>query len=167
MFPYETERLCELVSNRDHLYLAIRTNWTACAIRTVNRGKESPAKRNPSRHGAGLFCFHPQWLPFHRRSTAFSVCLAHLCEDKTQLLTRGLVPLGVGAALLQSSLYDVPGGYRAVMFDRFSGVKDKVRLCCYKYPSRCAYHLWRTGITGRDTFPRPGASACYPLRRPH
>jgi len=30
-----------------------------------------------------------------------------------------------GAALLQSSLYDVPGGFRAVMFDRFSGVKDK------------------------------------------
>lgn len=33
------------------------------------------------------------------------------------------VPLALGAAVLQSSIYDVPGGYRAVMFDRFSGVK--------------------------------------------
>jgi len=38
------------------------------------------------------------------------------------------VPLAIGVALLQSSLYDVPGGFRAVMFDRFSGVKDQVWL---------------------------------------
>ncbi|KAF8807601.1 hypothetical protein BYT27DRAFT_7189675 [Phlegmacium glaucopus] len=38
---------------------------------------------------------------------------------------RIIVPLGVGVAVLQASLYDVPGGYRAVMFDRFSGVNDK------------------------------------------
>jgi hypothetical protein len=37
-----------------------------------------------------------------------------------------LVPLGVSVALFQASLYDVPGGFRAVMFDRFSGVSDKV-----------------------------------------
>jgi len=36
------------------------------------------------------------------------------------------VPLAIGVALLQSSLYDVPGGFRAVMFDRFSGVQDQV-----------------------------------------
>ena len=36
------------------------------------------------------------------------------------------MPLGVGVAVFQASLYDVPGGYRAVMFDRFSGVNDKV-----------------------------------------
>jgi len=35
------------------------------------------------------------------------------------------VPLAIGVALLQSSLYDVPGGFRAVMFDRFSGVKEQ------------------------------------------
>ncbi|WFD42355.1 Prohibitin-1, subunit of the prohibitin complex (Phb1p-Phb2p) [Malassezia psittaci] len=33
------------------------------------------------------------------------------------------VPLGLGAIALQASLYDVPGGYRAVLFDRFTGVK--------------------------------------------
>lgn len=37
---------------------------------------------------------------------------------------RFIVPLGI-AAFLQASIYDVPGGYRAVMFDRFSGVKDR------------------------------------------
>ena len=37
-----------------------------------------------------------------------------------------LVPLGVSIAVFQASLYDVPGGYRAVMFDRFSGVNNKV-----------------------------------------
>ncbi|KAJ3514603.1 hypothetical protein NMY22_g14678 [Coprinellus aureogranulatus] len=31
----------------------------------------------------------------------------------------------VGAAAVNASLYDVPGGYRAVMFDRFSGVKSE------------------------------------------
>jgi len=35
------------------------------------------------------------------------------------------VPLALGLALLQSSLYDVPGGFRAVMFDRFSGVQNQ------------------------------------------
>jgi hypothetical protein len=38
------------------------------------------------------------------------------------------VPLGVAALALQSSLYDVPGGYRAVMFDRFAGVKNAVSI---------------------------------------
>jgi hypothetical protein len=33
--------------------------------------------------------------------------------------------------LLQSSLYDVPGGFKAVMFDRFSGVKNQV---CFLAP---------------------------------
>jgi hypothetical protein len=37
------------------------------------------------------------------------------------------VPVAIGATVVQSSLYDVPGGYRAVLFDRFSGVKPVVR----------------------------------------
>ena len=44
------------------------------------------------------------------------------------ILSVSPVPLGVSVAIVQASLYDVPGGYRAVMFDRFSGVKDEV--CC-------------------------------------
>ncbi|KIL70624.1 hypothetical protein M378DRAFT_473594 [Amanita muscaria Koide BX008] len=43
----------------------------------------------------------------------------------SQNLARLIVPLGVATALVQSSLYDVPGGFRAVMFDRFAGVKDE------------------------------------------
>jgi len=35
------------------------------------------------------------------------------------------VPVAIGATLVQSSLYDVPGGYRAVLFDRFSGVQPQ------------------------------------------
>jgi prohibitin 1 len=42
-----------------------------------------------------------------------------------QLASRLLGPLAIGAVVIQASLYDVPGGYRAVMFDRFAGVKDK------------------------------------------
>lgn len=40
-----------------------------------------------------------------------------------------LVPVAIGATLVQSSLYDVPGGYRAVLFDRFSGVQPNVCSC--------------------------------------
>ncbi|KAI3648329.1 hypothetical protein MP228_006183 [Amoeboaphelidium protococcarum] len=36
------------------------------------------------------------------------------------------VVLGTGASLVQSSMYDVPGGHRAVIFDRFQGVKKDV-----------------------------------------
>jgi len=39
------------------------------------------------------------------------------------------VPLGVAFVAVQASIYDVPGGFRAVMFDRFSGVKDRVSNC--------------------------------------
>jgi hypothetical protein len=46
----------------------------------------------------------------------------------TTYSTLYLVPIAVGLALLQSSLYDVPGGFKAVMFDRFSGVKGQVCL---------------------------------------
>jgi prohibitin 1 len=39
---------------------------------------------------------------------------------------RTAVPAAVGFGLLQASLYDVKGGSRAVIFDRLSGVKEKV-----------------------------------------
>jgi len=48
------------------------------------------------------------------------------------------VPLGI-AAFLQASIYDVPGGYRAVMFDRFSGVKDKVEHSGVNVRKLCSY----------------------------
>ena len=38
----------------------------------------------------------------------------------------GLVPIAVGLTVINASIYDVPGGYRAVMFDRFQGVKGEV-----------------------------------------
>lgn len=44
------------------------------------------------------------------------------------------MPLGIAFAAVQASIYDVPGGFRAVMFDRFSGVKDKVRPVFLLWP---------------------------------
>eukprot|EP00316_Scyphosphaera_apsteinii_P006013 CAMPEP_0119311954 /NCGR_PEP_ID=MMETSP1333-20130426/24522_1 /TAXON_ID=418940 /ORGANISM="Scyphosphaera apsteinii, Strain RCC1455" /LENGTH=275 /DNA_ID=CAMNT_0007316469 /DNA_START=56 /DNA_END=883 /DNA_ORIENTATION=+ len=41
-------------------------------------------------------------------------------------LARAAVGLGAGASLLQASIYNVEGGYRAVMFDRLRGVQNKV-----------------------------------------
>lgn len=41
-------------------------------------------------------------------------------------VSRYAFPAFAGIALLQSSLYDVRGGSRAVIFDRLSGVKEQV-----------------------------------------
>lgn len=41
-------------------------------------------------------------------------------------LYKFIVPLGFAAAAVQSSIYDVKGGTRAVIFDRLSGVKETV-----------------------------------------
>lgn len=71
----------------------------------------------PDNHGIGELC-PSNWGYARRRlraSTISNVCLAPA------------VPLGVALGLVQASIYDVPGGYRAVMFDRFSGVKNQVR----------------------------------------
>ena len=65
-------------------------------------------------------------VPFHSVA-ALGYVLSK--QDLSQITDyyASLVPLGVGFVLFQASIYDVPGGYRAVMFDRFSGVKDVVR----------------------------------------
>jgi prohibitin 1 len=39
---------------------------------------------------------------------------------------RTAVPLVIGAGIVQSSMYDVKGGQRVVIFDRLSGVKEEV-----------------------------------------
>lgn len=36
------------------------------------------------------------------------------------------IPAAVGVSFVQASMYDVKGGYRAVIFDRLTGVKEKV-----------------------------------------
>jgi regulator of protease activity HflC (stomatin/prohibitin superfamily) len=41
-------------------------------------------------------------------------------------LFRWVVPAAIGASVIQSSIYDVKGGTRAVIFDRVSGVKEQV-----------------------------------------
>lgn len=49
-------------------------------------------------------------------------------ESRARAILTSTVPIAIGATVVQSSLYDVPGGYRAVLFDRFSGVKAAVRF---------------------------------------
>lgn len=39
---------------------------------------------------------------------------------------RWAIPAAIGASLVNSSIYDVKGGSRAVIFDRLSGVRDTV-----------------------------------------
>jgi len=41
-------------------------------------------------------------------------------------LFRWVVPAAIGASVIQSSIYDVKGGTRAVIFDRIAGVKEEV-----------------------------------------
>jgi prohibitin 1 len=38
-------------------------------------------------------------------------------------LARAAIGIGAGVSLFQASIYDVDGGYRAVMFDRLRGVQ--------------------------------------------
>jgi hypothetical protein len=71
-----------------------------------------------------LLSFTSSWLGLLTHSTGSPV--RTVTQKLSYVSNRALVPLAIGGALLQSSLYDVPGGYRAVMFDRFSGVRDKV-----------------------------------------
>ena len=54
----------------------------------------------------------------------------YMLESVHADLTLVIVPVAIATAVVQASIYDVPGGYRAVMFDRFAGVKDEVRLLC-------------------------------------
>ncbi|KAK4057009.1 Prohibitin-1, subunit of the prohibitin complex (Phb1p-Phb2p) [Microbotryomycetes sp. JL221] len=46
---------------------------------------------------------------------------ARLVENMSRLLVPGII----GVSLVQASLYDVPGGHRAIVFDRFSGVREQ------------------------------------------
>ena len=41
-------------------------------------------------------------------------------------IAKGAVGLGAGASLLQASMFNVDGGYRAIMFDRLRGVQVRM-----------------------------------------
>jgi prohibitin 1 len=43
-----------------------------------------------------------------------------------QLISSAAIPAAVAVGLIQSSMYDVKGGSRAVIFDRLKGVKEEV-----------------------------------------
>jgi hypothetical protein len=72
-----------------------------------------------------------------------------------------LVPIAVGLTVINASIYDVPGGYRAVMFDRFQGVKGEV-CSALMFPDASDYVL--LGVEGRHAFPCTMVATCYSLR---
>ena len=49
-----------------------------------------------------------------------------MAANGLQAVYRFAIPLSIGFAFAQASLYDVKGGTRAVIFDRLSGVKETV-----------------------------------------
>lgn len=49
-----------------------------------------------------------------------------MAANGLQAVYRYALPLSIGFAFAQASLYDVKGGTRAVIFDRLSGVKETV-----------------------------------------
>ena len=67
-------------------------------------------------------------------------------------IARGAIGIGAGVSLFQSSIYNVDGGFRAVMFDRLRGVQAR------EQPVRCSPR-WRiiplrtaqSGVRGEGT----------------
>ena len=49
-----------------------------------------------------------------------------MAANGLRVVYRYAFPIAVGLSLAQASMYDVKGGTRAVIFDRLSGVKEKV-----------------------------------------
>jgi prohibitin 1 len=58
----------------------------------------------------------PHHIPLH----------LHTMANVLQNVYRLAFPLAIGGMVVQNSLYDVRGGTRAVIFDRMSGVQEKV-----------------------------------------
>jgi hypothetical protein len=84
----------------------------------------------------------------------------------TLLIHSYTVPVAIGVATLQASIYDVPGGYRAVMFDRFQGVKGVVS-CCKTFRDLRSLIYILTGLRRGYALSRAMAPTCNPLRRSH
>jgi hypothetical protein len=75
------------------------------------------------------------------------------------------VPLGIAVAAVQASIYDVPGGFRAVMFDRFSGVRDQV--CSSPACDQGHFEVTLSGHERRNPFFGALAAEGYSVRLPH
>ncbi|KAF6031673.1 PHB [Bugula neritina] len=60
------------------------------------------------------------------KSELFEVKMASFMKLANNL-TRVGIGLAVGGAVINSALYNVDGGHRAVIFDRLSGVSQKVK----------------------------------------
>jgi len=70
-----------------------------------------------------LFCLKLIQLQQHQ---PFSLLIVCTMANALSAVYKWAVPAALGYTLVQSSIYDVKGGTRAVIFDRLSGVKDQV-----------------------------------------
>lgn len=87
----------------------------------------------------------PSWPP----GGAFELTMPMPRTPTLSLRCRSFpVPVTIGIAAVNSSLYDVPGGYRAVMFDRFAGVKNIVRPLVVRFQWSALSQWLITGKVG-------------------
>lgn len=68
----------------------------------------------------------PKYHSPHRPPVLHHLAQAVKMAQALQNIYKLAVPMAIGAAVIQQSIYDVKGGTRAVIFDRLSGVKDTV-----------------------------------------
>lgn len=59
-------------------------------------------------------------------STSSRPALSRMAANALYNVYKWAIPVGGGIFLLSQSMYDVKGGSRAVIFDRLTGVQDKV-----------------------------------------
>ena len=88
-----------------------------------NQSPPRPSRRtdHPDRSSSYIFPNHTYTHPPPASPTPY-----HIMAALPTSLFRWVVPAGIAASLVQSSIYDVKGGTRAVIFDRLAGVKEDV-----------------------------------------
>jgi regulator of protease activity HflC (stomatin/prohibitin superfamily) len=69
---------------------------------------------------------HHDLLAFHLAPVASSREPTMAAPNILNTISRAAIPIFVGLSVAQAALYDVKGGTRAVIFDRLSGVQEKV-----------------------------------------
>jgi hypothetical protein len=81
-----------------------------------------------------LFCLHRQnYGSIRTECTKIHRYVSQGAMVSILNLVTAPVPVVLAAVAARASIYDVPGGFRAVMFDRFSGVRGEV---CLRFSDR-------------------------------
>lgn len=81
---------------------------------------------NPFRSLSSFSLFDLTLSSIARLRTHISTTSVHPSNMAQPAIFRWVFPTAIAAGLIQSSIYDVKGGSRAVIFDRLAGVKENV-----------------------------------------